>query len=219
MAQLALSRLERLDPRIDDRPSREGAAYAFTETYLRQDREGIDELGSEMGATHAKGLAARSLYETRKRWPGLNDPARQLMTAVEFSLAFGKSEGLQPVTQFGMRMDTPDFLGQIQASRDSVAIHTAFEAQLRGVLFLLQNGRVARSAAEIPNFPLDPFTGKPVGYRVTERGFLVWSAGADGIDDGGITLKGSEAFPPRNNMLVIDVVFEFNGSLPGGNTG
>jgi hypothetical protein len=32
---------------------------------------------------------------------------------------------------------------------------------------------------------LDPFSGKPFGYRVEEPGFAIYSVGPDGIDDGG----------------------------------
>ena len=33
--------------------------------------------------------------------------------------------------------------------------------------------------------PVDPFTGKPLEYRREGDGFLIYSAGPDGRDDGG----------------------------------
>lgn len=34
--------------------------------------------------------------------------------------------------------------------------------------------------------PLDPYSGKPLIYRTTESGFLLYSVGPDGVDDGGL---------------------------------
>jgi hypothetical protein len=34
---------------------------------------------------------------------------------------------------------------------------------------------------------IDPFSGKPLKYRRIENGFLIYSFGADRIDDGGVT--------------------------------
>jgi len=35
------------------------------------------------------------------------------------------------------------------------------------------------------NIPLDPATGKPVGYRLENGKPVIWLAGIDGKDDGG----------------------------------
>jgi len=37
----------------------------------------------------------------------------------------------------------------------------------------------------LPKVPLDPFSGKPLRYRFTKEGWLVWSVGPDLKDDGG----------------------------------
>jgi hypothetical protein len=37
----------------------------------------------------------------------------------------------------------------------------------------------------IPDVPLDPFDGKPLRYKHLERGYVVYSVGPDGTDDGG----------------------------------
>ena len=36
----------------------------------------------------------------------------------------------------------------------------------------------------LPKVPLDPFSGKPLRYRITQEGWLVWSVGPDLTDDG-----------------------------------
>lgn len=38
----------------------------------------------------------------------------------------------------------------------------------------------------LPSVPLDPFTGKPLQYRHTPKGFRIWSIGWDGKDDGSL---------------------------------
>lgn len=38
----------------------------------------------------------------------------------------------------------------------------------------------------LPSVPIDPFTGKPLQYRRTQKGFRVWSIGSDGKDESGL---------------------------------
>ncbi|MCM8769503.1 MAG: hypothetical protein NC911_07550 [Candidatus Omnitrophica bacterium] len=57
-------------------------------------------------------------------------------------------------------------------------------------LYRLKSGNYPLSLEELaPEFfselPLDPFTGQKYHYRVTELGFLIYSVGQDGQDDGG----------------------------------
>ncbi len=57
-------------------------------------------------------------------------------------------------------------------------------------LYSHEHGRYPKSLRELvpkylPSVPLDPFTNKPIQYRRTEKGFVVWSIGWDGKDDGG----------------------------------
>jgi hypothetical protein len=44
----------------------------------------------------------------------------------------------------------------------------------------------------LPAVPTDPFGGRPLRYRRTPDGFLVYSVGEDEVDDGGV--------PPRDNL-------------------
>ncbi len=56
--------------------------------------------------------------------------------------------------------------------------------------FRLENNRLPDGLGEIiPQYlsaaPIDPFTGHPLLYRVTDHGFRTWSIGPDEIDQGG----------------------------------
>ena len=42
----------------------------------------------------------------------------------------------------------------------------------------------------LPTLPIDPFSGKPYLYRRVGKGFIVYSVGCNGIDDGGIEAPG-----------------------------
>ena len=57
----------------------------------------------------------------------------------------------------------------------------------------------------LPAIPLDPFTGKPLSYRLLADGVVVYSVGPDGLDDqgdvldfnGGLKDKGTRLFNPE----------------------
>lgn len=58
----------------------------------------------------------------------------------------------------------------------------------------LDHGQPPAQLAElVPRYleelPLDPFSGKPFVYRRKDDGFLIYSVGPDGVDDGGEQLK------------------------------
>jgi hypothetical protein len=50
----------------------------------------------------------------------------------------------------------------------------------------------------LPEIPTDPFSGNPVLYKRTETGAVVYSVGADGVDDGGETLD--PKMPPGTDV-------------------
>jgi hypothetical protein len=75
--------------------------------------------------------------------------------------------------------------------------------------FRLENGNLPKELnALVPQFlkilPLDPFTNKPLHYRVTYRGFRVYSTGENGQDDGGLT-RSDEPKPDKNDDIVFAV--------------
>lgn len=68
------------------------------------------------------------------------------------------------------------------------------------------NGQFPSALTKLTDVPLDPFDGKLLRYRQTETGFLIWSIGADRIDQGGTPkTKGS-------NRDDYDIIFTFEKS-------
>jgi hypothetical protein len=50
------------------------------------------------------------------------------------------------------------------------------------------HGKYPDALAKLPNadqLPVDTFSGTPFNYRLTEDGFMLWSVGPNGVDDGG----------------------------------
>jgi hypothetical protein len=89
----------------------------------------------------------------------------------------------------------------------------AAAAGVAAVRFRKAKGRWPRSLEElVPKWlaeaPMDPFTGKPLPYRVDDEGVVVYSVGVDGKDDGGVEtpekLEGGDDLHRRGNP---DVVF------------
>jgi hypothetical protein len=69
------------------------------------------------------------------------------------------------------------------------------ELALRG--YLAKHGKPPTALAELvpawlPAVPLDPFSNRPLVYRVTTNSFLLYSVGPDGNDDQGTPLKRGE---------------------------
>ena len=71
----------------------------------------------------------------------------------------------------------------------------------------LRNGAYpAKLTALVPDFieaiPLDPFTGKPLLYKLlSEKGCVIYSTGDDGVDDGGKkTNAAGERYEPGSDI-------------------
>ena len=59
----------------------------------------------------------------------------------------------------------------------------------------------------LESVPTDLFDGKPLRYRKLDKGFLVYSVGPDGQDDGGTSEPAGEGGPP-------DVTFTVERQMP-----
>jgi hypothetical protein len=87
----------------------------------------------------------------------------------------------------------------------------AAAAGVAAVRFRQAEGRWPRSLEELvpkwlPEAPIDPFTGKPLAYRVDDEGVVIYSVGVDGQDDGGVeTPEVKDSVSSRNGQP--DVVF------------
>ena len=96
--------------------------------------------------------------------------------------------------------------------QDCERIFTRSDAYLRLFLsgmavrcFYLEHGTYPANLADLmPNYldamPLDPFGGKPLHYRRTSQGFLLYSVGPDGIDDDGKPMPWPPA-APKGDLL------------------
>ena len=58
---------------------------------------------------------------------------------------------------------------------------------------------------ELPASPEDPFTGTPLRYRNTEEGFVVYSVGLNGRDDGGVEMEALTVEPARTKDITFTV--------------
>lgn len=57
----------------------------------------------------------------------------------------------------------------------------------------------------IPDVPSDPFDGKPLRYKRLERGYVIYSVGPDGNDDGG--KEPPPAVKGKPNTSAYDITF------------
>jgi hypothetical protein len=70
--------------------------------------------------------------------------------------------------------------------------------------YRLENGALPASLNNLPGEkPVDPFTGKALGYRVSADGksFMVWSAGPDKVDNQGSILYNYGKSLPENAFI------------------
>ena len=93
-------------------------------------------------------------------------------------------------------------------SFDQVALDRAATAAMIALeRYRLANGRYPTSISEVGPLPLDPWSGRPLGYRLLDpstdphrRAYLLYSAGSDQIDNGG-TEPGSTSKVSRWDVL------------------
>ena len=75
--------------------------------------------------------------------------------------------------------------------------------------YILEHGRSPETLAElVPRYlaaiPGDPFSGHPLVYRQRGNGYLLYSVGANGIDDGGAAAEWSEMLQGHGDLLLDD---------------
>ena len=82
------------------------------------------------------------------------------------------------------------------------ALHQALRLGLAAEKYRLRHGRLPARLEDltpefIPAVPLDPFDGKPMRMKRTDRGLIVYSIGPDGIDNGGTPIPPIRRRPGR----------------------
>ena len=91
---------------------------------------------------------------------------------------------------------TPAFGHGIALEASSVATTRAARVAVLVELCRRQHGQLPDELGElVPEFvdvvPIDPFTGKPMTYRIEDHGYAIYGVGDDGQDNGGHFIGGS----------------------------
>jgi hypothetical protein len=104
--------------------------------------------------------------------------------------------------------------GLTLGGRTEVALLTG-HARLRCALVALAAERYRQKFGDWPKaladlvpqylaaVPLDPFDGKPLQYRRTNTGAIIYSVGEDGRDDGGDAKPPPDKHPPRDIIFTL----------------
>jgi hypothetical protein len=114
------------------------------------------------------------------------------------------------------------FRGMVERGARETARLQAAATGVAALRFRKAERRWPRSLQELvpkwlPEAPIDPFTGKPLAYRVDEESVIIYSVGVDGKDNGGVeTPEVKDGVSSRNGQP--DVVFRARaarGDKPG----
>ncbi|MGQ9791355.1 MAG: hypothetical protein ACUVR7_11940 [Armatimonadota bacterium] len=83
--------------------------------------------------------------------------------------------------------------------------------------FRLRYGRYPRTLAEagVVDLNADPFTGQGFVYRVSPKGFLLHSIGADGVDDGGKRVPDGKLLDGKGDLSLIRYSAPQGTTTPG----
>ena len=126
-------------------------------------------------------LMARLVTITGESWPVLIREARVIQEETE----------TDEVRRFQV---TPSWIASTAESSlhvaQSVARRRAAEAAIAVERFRRHHGEYPKRLYQLvpdflPEVPEDPFTGEPLRYLIEENGYVVYSVGPDGVDDGG----------------------------------
>lgn len=223
----AQERLRQLQVSVSVRPAIEGSVYGLTSSLVLRSQGQTDNLPAAvdispnpnplLGIGTPEGYraaAARTLHEFRLRYEALLDSDSAFKAALEImDLAEQERGERRPENSLlFIAAEATSYPVLVQVPRLMEGAKALHQARVAVALFREQSGRYPASSNEVAGFPLDPLTGKPIGYAATPAGFRVWMAGPDGVDDGGITRRESESRPRRNGMRVQDIVLEYDGS-------
>lgn len=111
----------------------------------------------------------------------INDPAAQLV--LQHKPASGVNRTLAQFWEWRAKLSRMDTELRVLQIRAAIALYQRQHARLPETLDAL-------CPQYLPKVPLDPFSGKPLRYRVTKEGWVVWSVGPDLTDDGGVDERG-----------------------------
>lgn len=101
------------------------------------------------------------------------------------------------------------FRDEAQGSAASVALDLA--------AYRAEHGEYPAALADLPGaerLPKDPFSGEPFHYRREGQGFVLWSVGPDGDDDGGVTMLEKEEAGTSTSQDDGDIVLRVGVTAP-----
>ena len=87
--------------------------------------------------------------------------------------------------------------GYLQAIGETIRHDARYTARLRAAIVALAIERARLASSRLPEklselvpaylaeVPVDPFNGQPMHYKKLPKGYVVYSVGEDGVDDGG----------------------------------
>jgi hypothetical protein len=134
----------------------------------------------EAKAVHYMRLCIAAIPERQPTWRQVHDAFVKLDTDVE---ADGSLENRLNQLTLPVYANTGDSYGRALANRRLMATGIA-------ILSLRQSThRLPDAMPDLGDSSTDPFTLKPLKYKRMGGGFKVYSVDADGIDDGGLTLR------------------------------
>ncbi|MBV9851838.1 MAG: hypothetical protein JO250_19395 [Armatimonadetes bacterium] len=149
--------------------------------------EYLSQMRRLVSAADAPGPARRAVFASvQATFPDPTNPVHTLNPTTQWN------QILLPV--FG-RMDENDN-----------RLHAQEQVTMAGAALLAEKGRTGAFPAALPGDFLDPFTGKPLGYRREgDNGFVVYSVGPDGKFNGG---------RPGEYIFPLQAFFRYPGPTP-----
>jgi hypothetical protein len=161
----------------------------LTAALLLKDRVAREK---ELGQLHKEVLALKKT--TAKAAAVLNDPP-----AKDAARAKGQAMG-----EILLMIHLPAWDKIQQAADRAEQSHANLRVAFALALYRAENGRYPRTLATLalkylPSVPGDLFSGKALIYRPSEKGYLLYSVGPNGKDDGG---QGYADDPPGDDLAV-----------------
>jgi len=139
----------------------------------------------ELGLADRSGIAFLKLMDRLMQVRQLPPPQR-LDAAAEVD----KARQALPKTFFIIHEVAPYAVGVIKWELAETARLATASCGLAVERYRLARGALPETLRDlvptyIPDVPGDPFDGKPLRYKHLERGYVIYSVGSDGTDDGG----------------------------------
>ena len=98
-----------------------------------------------------------------------------------------------------------DGAGPLQAIGTRIARNRTHLKYIQLLEYNRRTGAFPEELAALGEVPIDPFDRKPIKYRKTSNGFVIYSVGRDMVDNGGLKRNQSEVRPENEQY---DLVYE-----------